>query len=196
MRLLTLLFSFLIASGAAAQQQQSPEELVKQVTDDVLSSIKSDKQLQAGDKKKALDLAEQKILPHVDFRASASMAAGQAWRQATPEQKDQITKEFRSMLIRIYSNAIGVYQGQTMKVLPVRTTPTATETTVRNQYMKPGERPVIIEYAMHKTDKGWQIYDIVVEGVSLVLTFRSEFDQIAKTAGVDGLIKKMQEKNA
>jgi phospholipid transport system substrate-binding protein len=202
MRLLTLLFSFLIAAGAAAQQQpgatqqQSPEELVKQVTNDVLGTIKSDKQLQSGDKKKALELAEQKILPHVDFRASASMAAGQAWRQATPEQKDQITKEFRSMLIRIYSNAIGVYQGQTMKVLPVRTTPTATETTVRNQYMKPGERPVIVEYVMHKTDNGWQIYDIVVEGVSLVLTFRSEFDQIAKTAGVDGLIKKMQEKNA
>jgi phospholipid transport system substrate-binding protein len=199
-KLLVLLSSFIFAAGAAAQQQQasqqSPEELVKQVTDDVLSSIKSDKQLQAGDKKKALELAEQKILPHVDFKTAASMAAGQAWRQATPQQQEQITKEFRSMLIRIYSNAIGIYQGQTMKVLPSRTAATATETTVRNQYQKPGERAVTIEYAMRKNAQGWQIYDITVEGVSLVLTFRSEFDQIVKTAGIDGLIKKMQEKNA
>jgi len=195
MRLLFLLLSFFLAASAAAQQQ-SPEDLVKQVTADVLGTIQSDTQLQAGDRKKALALAEQKVLPHVDFRAAAAMAAGQSWRQATPEQQDQLAKEFRAMLIRIYSNAIGIYNGQTMKVLPSRTAPDATDTVVRNQYIKPGRQPVMVEYAMHKTPEGWKIYDITVEGVSLVLTFRSEFDQIVRTSGIDGLIKRMQEKNA
>jgi phospholipid transport system substrate-binding protein len=78
----------------------------------------------------------------------------------------------------------------------VHMAPNATESMVRNLYVRPGQRPVIVEYAMHKTDQGWQINHITVEGVSIVLTFRSEFDQIVKTAGIDGLIKKMREKNA
>ena len=195
MRLLAALFSFLVAAGAAAQQQ-GPEALVKQVTDDVLAAIQSDRQLQAGDRKKALALAEEKILPHVDFKAAVALAAGQAWKQATPQQQEQLTREFRAMLVRIYSNAIGIYQGQTMKVLPVRMASGDTEVVVRNQYVKPGQRPVLVEYAMHKTDRGWQIYDITVEGVSLVLAYRSEFAQIVDTAGIDGLIKRLQEKNA
>jgi phospholipid transport system substrate-binding protein len=198
MRLLTLLVFYFVAAAVLAQQSQSgsPEEMVRKVTEDVLASIQTDQKLQQGDKRKALELAEQKILPHVDFKSAVAMAAGQAWKQASPEQQEQLAKEFRAMLVRIYSNAIGVYQGQTMKVLPVHMAPNATETMVRNQYVRPGQRPVIVEYAMHKTDQGWQIYDITVEGVSIVLTFRSEFDQIVKTAGIDGLIKKMREKNA
>jgi phospholipid transport system substrate-binding protein len=100
------------------------------------------------------------------------------------------------MLVRIYSNAIGVYRGQTMNVLPVRMAPGATEVTVKNQYMSAGKPPVPVEYAMKKTPAGWMIYDITVEGISLVLTYRAEFENITKTAGVDGLIKRMHEKNA
>jgi len=83
-----------------------------------------------------------------------------------------------------------------MNVMPVRMAPGATEVTVRNQYMRSGQPPVPVEYAMKKKPEGWMIYDITVEGVSLVLTYRAEFDQITKTAGVDGLIKRMHEKNA
>jgi phospholipid transport system substrate-binding protein len=199
MRLLTavtaLLLSFLPAAGAIAQQQ-GPEELVKQITTDVLAAIKSDKQLQAGDRRKALQLAEQKVLPHVDFEEAVKLAAGKNWNSATPEQQQKLAQEFRSMLIRIYSAAIGAYQGQTMKVLPVRMAPNATEVTVRNQYLRPGAPPVPVDYAMKKTPEGWKIYDISIEGVSLVLTYRAEFEQVSRTSGIDGLIKRLQEKNA
>jgi len=195
MKLAALVLSFFLATPAFAQEMQ-PDEMVRKVTADVLDSIKSDRQLQAGDRRKALELVEQKILPHVDFREAARLATGKAWQSATPEQQEKIVAEFRSMLVRIYSNAISVYRGQTMNVMPVRMAPGATEVTVRNQYMRSGQPPVPVEYAMKKKPEGWMIYDITVEGVSLVLTYRAEFDQITKTAGVDGLIKRMHEKNA
>ncbi len=184
------------APATAQTQQLGPEELVKQVTNDVLSTIQSDKQLQAGDKQKALQLAEQKVLPHIDFREAMSLAMGRSWNQATPEQQEKLVTAFRSMLVRIYSNAIERYQGQQMKVMPVRMQPGATEAVVRNQYTSPGRPPTPVEYSMKKTPEGWKIYDIAVEGVSLVLTYRAEFENITRTSGVDGLIKKLQEKRA
>lgn len=195
MRLATLVLSFLLAAPALAQEL-APDELVRKVTADVLDAIKSDTQLQAGDRKKALALAEQKILPHVDFAESARLAMGKAWSRATPEQQQQIVSEFRSMLVRIYSNAIDVYRGQTMKVQPVRLAPGATDVTVRNQFLRSGQPPVPVEYAMKKTPAGWMIYDITVDGVSLVLTYRDEFNLITTNSGIDGLIKRLKEKNA
>lgn len=184
------------ASGQAQNTQLGPDELVKKVTSDVLDAIKSDKALQAGDRKKALELAEQKILPHVDFREATQLAVGRAWNTASNEQKEQLVNNFRTMLVRIYSNAIDVYRGQTMRVLPVRMSPNATEAVVRNQYIKEGQPPVPVEYAMRKTPDGWKIYDITVEGVSLVMTYRAEFDNVTRTSGIDGLIKRLQQKNA
>ncbi|MGQ0511339.1 MAG: MlaC/ttg2D family ABC transporter substrate-binding protein [Betaproteobacteria bacterium] len=191
---LSTLFVTLFALDVRAQAL-GPEELVRKVTADVLESVKSDKDLLA-DRKRALALAEQKVLPHVDFREAAQLAVGKAWWAATPAQRERIVTEFRGLLIRIYSNALDTYRGQTMQVLPVRMAPGATETTVRNRYLKPGAPPVPVEYAMKKTPEGWKIYDIVVEGVSLVLTYRSEFEQITRASGIDGLIKRLAEKNA
>jgi phospholipid transport system substrate-binding protein len=103
--------------------------------------------------------------------------------------------EFRNMLVRTYSNAITAYQGQTMKVMPVRMKPSDTEVTVHNRFLRAGGKPVLLDYSMRKTDDGWKIYDIVVEGVSLVLTYRSEFDAVVKQEGIDGLIKRLSQKN-
>jgi phospholipid transport system substrate-binding protein len=193
--LIAFVASLFVALPAAAQQSQlGPEELVKRVTEDVLGTIQSDKKLQEGDKQKALQLAEEKVLPHIDFREAMSLAMGRSWHQATPEQKEKLVKEFRSMLVRIYANAIDRYRGQTMKVLPVRMQPNATEVVVRNRYLSPGKPPTPVEYSMKKGPEGWKIYDIAVEGVSLVLTYRSEFENITRTSGVDGLIKRLQEK--
>ena len=195
MKLLSLALSFFFAAAAAAQEL-GPEELVRKVTADVLETVKADQQLQSGDRKKALALAEAKILPHVDFREATLLAAGKSWNSATPAQQTQLVNEFRSMLVRIYSNSIDVYRGQTLKVLPVRLPQGATETVVRNQYLREGRPPVAVEYSMKKTPEGWKIYDITVEGVSLVLTYRAEFEAITRTSGVDGLIKRLQQKNA
>lgn len=180
---------------AAAGQELGPEELVRKVTSEVLDAIQHDKQLQSGDRRKALALAEEKILPLVDFREAARLAVGRPWNTATPEQQERITREFRSLLVRIYSNAIGIYRGQTMRVQPVKTAPGATQVTVRNQYLSPGRPPTSVEYAMHKTPDGWKIYDITVEGVSLVLTYRGEFEQVVRDGGIERLIERLAERN-
>ena len=184
-----------LALPARAQQDLGPEELVRKVTQDVLDAIRSDQQLAAGDKRKALKLAEEKVLPLIDFEEAARLAVGRAWAQATPEQRKKLVEEFRKMLVRTYSNAISAYEGQTMQVLPVRMKPGDTEVTVHNQYIRAGGTPLPVDYQMHKTDQGWKIYDITVEGVSLVLTYRSEFDAVVKQSGIDGLIKRLEEKN-
>jgi phospholipid transport system substrate-binding protein len=190
------LLALLFLAVPVAAQDLGPEELVKKVTAEVMDAIKSDKQLAAGDKQKALRLAEEKILPHVDFEEATRLAVGRAWAQAAPEQKKKLVSEFRSMLVRTYSNALQPYEGQQMKVMPVRMKPGDTEVTVQNQFIRSGAQPVKIDYSMRKADKGWKIYDIVVEGVSLVLTYRSEFDAVVKQEGVDGLIKRLSQKNS
>jgi phospholipid transport system substrate-binding protein len=187
--ILALVFS------AAFAQEMKPEDMVRKVTEDVLAAIKSDKALQAGDRQKALALAEQKVMPHIDFAEATKLAVGKAWTGATPEQQKKLVDEFRAMLVRIYSNAIDVYRGQTMKVQPVSTPAGATDVTVRNQYIRPGQPPVHVDYAMRKTPEGWKIYDINVEGMSLVLTYRSEFEQVTRQSGVEGLLKRLAEKN-
>jgi phospholipid transport system substrate-binding protein len=176
-------------------QDAGPEQLVQKVTDDVLAAVKSDKQLAAGDKQKALRLAEEKVLPHIDFQEATRLAVGRSWRQATPEQRAKLVDEFRSMLVRTYSNAISEYQGQTLKVLPSRGKQDPEDATVRTQFMRAGGKPLPIDFQARKTPEGWKIYDITVEGVSLVLTYRTEFDAVVKQDGVDGLIKRLGEKN-
>lgn len=189
--LLTAVFGF-----AYAAEEQGPEALVKQVTAEVLDAIKGDKQLAAGDRQAALKLAEEKVIPHIDFEEATRLAVGRAWSQASPEQKKQLVAEFRKMLVRIYSSAIQPYQGQTIEVSPVRMKPGDSEATVHNSFKRAsGNKQVGFDYSMRKTEQGWKIYDIVVEGVSLVLTYRSEFDGLVKQEGVDGLIKRLAAKN-
>ncbi len=187
--------------GAAAlalsvwAQELAPDQLVQKITEEVLAAIKSDKQLAAGDKQKALKLAEEKVLPYIDFEDATRLAVGRAWSQATPEQKKRLVSEFRNMLVRTYSNAIQAYQGQTLKVLPSRGEPKGDEATVRTQFVRAGGQPLPIDFQMRKTEKGWRVFDIAVEGVSLVLTYRSEFDAVVKQEGIDGLIKRLAQKN-
>ena len=177
-------------------QALAPDQLVQKITDDVLAAIKSDKQLAAGDKQKALKVAEEKVLPYIDFEHATRLAVGRAWNQASPEQKKKLVTEFRNMLVRTYSNAIQAYEGQTLKVLPARGKQDPEDTVVRTQFVRAGGQPLPIEFHMRQSDKGWKVYDIVVEGVSLVMTYRSEFDAVVKQEGIDGLIKRLAQKNS
>src|SRR5688500_17050078 len=187
---------WLFAAVPVFAQDLGPEELVKKITAEVMEALKGDKQLAAGDRQKAVKLAEEKILPHVDFEEATRLAVGRGWQEASPEQRKKLIAEFRNRLVRTYSNGTGPYQAQPTQVLPSRVKPGDNEATVRNQFLRPGGKPILIDYSMRKTDAGWKIYDIVVEGVSLVLTYRSEFDAVVKQDGVDGLIKRLGQKNA
>ena len=193
-KVLGFIFAMALAAAAVAQEL-APDQLEQKITDEVLAAIKSDKQLAAGDKQKAIKLAEEKVLPYIDFDQATRLAVGRAWSQASPEQKKRLVSEFRNMLVRTYSNAIEGYQGQTLKVLPSRGKQDPEDTTVRTQFIRAGGQPLPIEFHMRQADKTWKVYDIVVEGVSLVMTYRSEFDAIVKQKGIDGLIQALATKN-
>ena len=194
-KVLAFIGALALSLSAWAQQDLAPDQLVQKITDDVLAAIKSDKQLAAGDRQKAMKLAEEKVLPYIDFEQATRLAVGRAWREATPEQRKRLVSEFRNMLVRTYSNAIETYQGQTLKVLPARGKQDPEETVVKTQFVRAGGQPLPIDFAMRKTDQGWKVFDITVEGVSLVLTYRSEFDAVVKQEGIDGLIKRLASKN-
>lgn len=187
--------AFALALSPAFGQDASPGTLVERLTNEVLTAIRQDRDLQRGDRAKALALAEEKVLPYIDFRRMTALAIGRSWRQATPEQKDALVAEFRSLLIRTYANALGAYRGQTMVPEPVSVAPGDTEVTVRNRYLSPGRPPVKVNYEMHRTPEGWKAYDISVEGISLVATYRSTFDEAIRDAGIDGLISRMRSMN-
>ena len=195
-KLLAFIGALAVALSVRAQGQDlGPDQLVQKITDDVLAAVKSDKQLASGDKQKALKLAEEKVLPYIDFEQATRLAVGRPWNQATPEQKKRLVTEFRNMLVRTYSNAISTYEGQTLKVLPARGKQDPEETVVRTQFIRAGGQPLPIDFTMHQKEGTWKVYDITVEGVSLVMTYRSEFDAIVKQKGIDGLIQALATKN-
>ena len=176
--------------------QEAPDALVKRVSQEALTIIKSDPRVQAGDQAHIRDLLEAKIAPHFDMDRMTALAAGRAYRQATPEQRKRLADEFKSLLIRTYSNALNQYRDQTLQYEPLRAEPNATDVTVRTQVMRPGQTPVSIDYSMEKTPSGWKAYDVIVGGVSLVTNYRDEFTQQVRDGGVDGLIKALAAKNA
>ncbi|HET8876958.1 MAG TPA: ABC transporter substrate-binding protein [Casimicrobiaceae bacterium] len=184
----------LVAVPALAQE--APDALVKRVSQEALSIIKSDPRVQAGDQAHIRDVIEAKIAPHFDMDRMTALAAGRAYRQATPEQKKRLADEFKSLLIRTYSNALNQYRDQTLEYQPLRADPSAAEVTVRTQVIRPGQTPVSIDYSMEKTPSGWKAYDVIVGGVSLVTNYRDEFTQQVRDGGIDGLIKALAAKNA
>jgi len=195
MRALASLFLIGISGAVFATTQPEPEALVRKITSEVLLELKSDKALQAGDKAKAIALAEKKILPHLDFMEATRFVMGRSWARASAEQRQRLVAEFRRLLVRTYANAFHGYGGQAMEVLPVRMHPQDTEVTVRNRYLRPGAPPVMVDYAMHKTPEGWKIFDVAVEGISMLMVYRAEFSEQLRRAGVDDLIQGLEEKN-
>ena len=193
---LRLLLMLVALAATSAFAQEAPDALVKRVSQEALSIIKSDPRVQAGDQAHIRDLIESKIAPHFDMDRMTALAAGRAYRQATPEQKKRLADEFKTLLIRTYSNALNQYRDQTLNYEPLRAEPNATEVTVRTQVNRPGQTPVPIDYSMEKTPAGWKAYDVIVGGVSLVTNYRDEFTQQVREGGIDGLIRALAAKNA
>ncbi len=194
-RLVVLFLTPLSLCAVAALAQESPDALVKRVSEDVLASIRADKDLQAGNQAKVKELIESKLVPHFDFTRMTALAMGRNWRSATPEQQKQLTDQFRTLLVRTYSGALSNYRDNTIDYKPLKMNPGDNEVTVRTEVRRPSQSPVPIDYSMEKTPDGWKAYDIIVAGVSLVTTYRDEFGDIIKTSGIDGLVKALGDKN-
>ncbi len=177
-------------------QEVAPDALAKKVTDEVLGVLRADKDMQAGNTKKILDLVEAKILPHFDFSRMTRLAVGAPWRQASAAQQQTLTNEFRALLVNTYTTAFTQYRDQVIEYRPLKMAPADSEVVVRSLIkQKSGADPIDINYSMEKTDGGWKVYDVVIAGVSLVQNYRSSFASEIQKNGIDGLIATLATKN-
>ncbi len=172
-----------------------PDELVKKTAEDVLAAVKSDKDIQAGDQEKIFALAEEKIVPNFNFDKVSRMVLGKNWTKATPDQKTAFQNEFRTLLIRTYATALSKYKNQTIEYKPFRMVADSNIASVKTQIVQPGGQPIAVDYTLEKQPDAWKVYDIVIEGVSLVTNYRGQFAQEIRTNGLDSLIKKLADKN-
>lgn len=181
-------------SALAFAQGASAEALVKDVTDEVLSILRQDKGIQSGDRQRAVSLIETKVAPHFDFGRMTSLAVGAAWRRANADQQQTLVREFRTLLIRTYANALVAYRDQTVTFKSSKPGE-AGEVTVRSQIKQPGGRPIGLDYSLVKSGDDWKVIDVMVDNISLVTNYRSSFAVEADKGGIEGLIKALQEKN-
>ena len=181
--------------GAQAQDQTPPDALVKGVMLDIQAIIVKDKELQAGNRSKSIRLIEEKALPHFNHVGMTALAVGANWRKATPEQKQRLAEEFKTLLMRTYASSLAAFGSQKFDFRPLRMKPSDTDVTVQVRVLQPGAQPVVVEYDMEKTPRGWKCYDVRVAGISLVVNYRTEFATLVREGGIDGLIAALAKKN-
>lgn len=201
MKTLLKLFLFLIAVPAFAAELP-PDQLIRQTTEDVLKIVRQDKDIQAGDKQKIIALVEAKVLPHFNFTRMTQLAIGRGWRDATPQQREALVKNFRTLLVRTYSNALNVpaaleaTRRDPLEIKPLSIKPDAKEAVVQSVYKDPNGPALPIDYRVERSPDGWKVYDVIVEGISLVTNYRSTFSDEIQRSGVDGLIKLLADRNS
>jgi phospholipid transport system substrate-binding protein len=177
--------------AAPALAQEAPDALLKRVS----AEVTQDKDIRGGDPAKLRTLVEAKLLPHFDARRATQSALGANWRRATPQQQDELVREFTRLLVRTYSGALAGYRDQAIEVMPLRAKPEETEVTVRTRIRQPGAESIMVEYDLAKGDSGWKVFDIRVAGISLVATYRTTFTEEVRSHGIDGLISTLAARN-
>ena len=190
-----LLLALALAAPVLPAQELEPNALLQSTTLEVITAIKRERDLHGGQPKQVAALVETKVLPLFDFTRMTRIAVARNWRLATPEQRLTLTAEFKTLLVRTYSTALSSYRDQVIEFRGLRSVPTDTEVTVRSVVKQSGTAPIAMDYDMEKTPAGWKVFDIKVEGISLVTTYRDTFAEIVRDGGVDGLIKALEDKN-
>ena len=175
---------------------EAPDALVKRTAESVLEIVKSDADIQAGNQSKIFALAEEKILPNFNFERVSRLVLGKNWTRATAEQKASFQQEFRALLLRTYATALSKYKDQKIEFLPLRMIDDAKTASVKTKIIQDGGQPIEVNYSLAQEDDVWKVYDIVIEGVSLVTNYRGQFSQEVRQNGLDSLIKKLANKNA
>lgn len=192
-KLFALLLALLLAGPLLAQE--TPDALVQQVSEEVVEIIRKDKDIQNGSTQKVLELVDRKVLPHFNFQHMTALALGKDWKKASPQQQQQLTQEFKTLLVRTYSNALIGYKNQKIVYKPFKMNAGETDVLVRTEVIQPGSKPVQLDYSLEKLDGGWKVYDVVVAGISLVTNYRDQFAQEVRNGGIDALIASLVAKN-
>lgn len=187
----------LLSLSGIARAEVAPEQLVRDTADEILAEIKAHRDLYAKDYAKLYKMADEKVLPHFDFRRMAQWVLGRFWKEATPEQRDRFVAEFRDLLVRTYSQALLNYKDEQLIYLPVQRKPDDTEVLVKTEVKQASGQPNIpIHYSFYKNKDGaWKVYDVTIEGVSLVTNYRSVYAGKIRDKGMDALIAELAENN-
>ena len=183
-------------SSAALAADTPPDVLARTTTQEVLAILKQDQDIKSGNMSKVYQLVEAKILPNFDFNRMTQLAVGKNWPRATPQQKQALVTQFRNLLVRTYSSALTAFNNQTVEFKPLTMKPDDTDVTVHTDILQPGGKPLPIDYSMYKTAFGWKVYDVSIDGVSLVTNYRASFASTIRERGIDGLIKTLAEQSA
>jgi phospholipid transport system substrate-binding protein len=184
----------LALAAAQAQSATAPDALIKQLSNEVIDAVKSDKAIQAGDVSRIITLVDAKVMPNVNFQRMTASAVGRYWRTATPEQQKRLQDEFKILIVRTYAGALTQVKDQTVQLKPMRAGADDPEVVVRTEVKGKGD-PIQLDYRLEKNGSEWKIYDVNVLGVWLVEQYKSSFAQEIGAAGVDGLIAKLAERN-
>ena len=193
--LFALFLGLFVFCTSVFAQEESPDAMIRKVTDDVLTIVRQDKDIQNGNTKKAIELVEVKVLPNFNFQRMTALAMGRDWNKATPEQKKRLTEEFKTLLVRTYSNALTGYKDQTIRYKPTKFQSGETDVVVKTEVVQPGNKPIPLDYSLEKQESGWKVYDVIVAGVSLVTNYRDTFNQEVRANGIDGLIQMLTTRN-
>ena len=183
------------AAATAATAIAAPDVLVRQISNDVIDSVKSDKAIQAGDVGKIIGLVDAKVMPSVNFEVVTRSAVGPKWREATPEQRAKLQNEFKTLLVRVYAGALTQIRDQTVEVTKTLPVPGGTQVVVQSEVRGKGE-PIKLDYRLDKFSDVWKIIDVNVGGIWLVQSYRSQFAQVlGGTGGIDALITRLVDQN-
>lgn len=185
----------LAATAALANAELAPDALARSVTDEVLSIIRADKELQGGNPQKVAQLVEAKVIPHFNFTRMTQLAVGRNWRQASPDQQKVLTEEFKTLLVRTYATAFTGYRNQTVDYRPLRMSAGDTDVVVKSLIKQPAGQPIAVDYSMERSGNAWKVYDVKIEGISLVDNYRNTFQGEVQRGGIDGLIRTLSNKN-
>ena len=192
-------FGAVLLTGApgAWAADEAPDVMIERLSNEVLGLIRSDKAIQGGDINRLIGVVDSKIMPNVNFVRMTASATGPAWRRATPEQRQKLQDEFKTLLVRTYAGALRQVSDQKVELKPLRAGPNDKEVVVRTVVTGRGD-PIELDYRLERTPgqgTGWKIYDLNVLGVWLVANYRSQFAEQINQGGIDGLIKALAERN-
>ena len=177
--------------------EEAPDAMIQRLSTEVLDQLRNDKALKNGDIGRVISVVDGKVMPNVNFTRMTASATGPGWRRATPEQRQKLQQEFKTLLVHTYAGALRQVSDQTVEVRPLRAAPEDKEVVVRTWVKGRGE-PVQLDYRLERTPgqgSGWKIYDLNVLGVWLVDNYRPQFAQQINAGGIDALIRSLTERN-
>jgi len=184
-----------LVTAAQAQPAAAPDAFVRQISTEVIDSVKADKAIQGGDVSKILALVDAKVMPNVNFEVVTRSAVGPKWREASPEQRQKLQAEFKTLLVRVYSGALTQIRDQTVEITRSQPVANSSQVIVQSEVRGKGE-PIKLDYRLDKFSDAWKIIDVNVGGIWLVQSYRSQFAQVLGGAGgIDALITRLVDQN-